>query len=98
MADTLDFAAMLGKVFRKLDRKLLVVGLIAHAAIAVGLLCWQGWRTGGVLALLFFVVTNGPGLLWELSTARLREDVAAELEDRDRRTFSDNSRNNPTIR
>ena len=89
---------MLGKIFRKLDRTLLLAGLAVQFLAAVALLVWFGWKTGGVLAGLFFVLSDGPGLLYEVLTAGTREAVAREREAAERQKFSDRSSNNPTVR
>ncbi len=89
---------MLRRMVQHFGLQIAVATLIV-LAIGTGVACLLlGWTLGLIIGAVAFVLFDGLGSVWEVATYRPRRRIADALDRHDRRSFGEQTRDNPTIR
>ena len=89
---------MIGKALRKLDYRLAILGVLIILAGTIVAGVNGGWRLASVIGFLLFVFLDGLNCLWTILTHSMNERIHNKLDADDRDRFSDNTKDNPTLR
>ena len=89
---------MLGKALRKLDHRLAILGLVAIIGGTIIAGVFGGLRLAGVIGFLLFIFLEGLSCSWTLLTYSTTEKFHEDLDAKEKERFTENTKNNPTLR